>query len=140
MKSMFLSVNDAFVMYNWCKKLKVKRLQRRTILDGDRFYIKLTLGLSDAKTMLKYLKRTIHFRGIIAVVIISFALSWRYSMVVNNGNMYDFKKISFTGTEEEVDYLLDVIFLQEVCGLTYLNMDFIRQRRVNVIYLRLKFD
>tara|TARA_B100000123_G_C25730808_1_gene429153 strand:- start:1004 stop:1615 length:612 start_codon:yes stop_codon:yes gene_type:complete len=60
-----LSVNDAFVMFNWCKKLKVKKVQ--ILPDGNASFTK-KMGLLVTKRNLGFGKR-----------------SWRYSMIVNNG-------------------------------------------------------
>jgi len=60
-----LSVNDAFVMFNWCKKLKVKKVQ--VLPDGNGLFTK-KMGLLVHKKNLGFGKR-----------------SWRYAMVINNG-------------------------------------------------------
>tara|TARA_B110001469_G_C9581493_1_gene288423 strand:- start:429 stop:1049 length:621 start_codon:yes stop_codon:yes gene_type:complete len=60
-----LSVNDAFVMFNWCKKLKVKKVQ--VLPDGNGLFTK-KMGLLVHKNNLGFGKR-----------------SWRYAMVINNG-------------------------------------------------------
>ena len=60
-----LSVNDAFVMFNWCKKLKVKLVQ--ILPDGNANFTK-KMGLLVNKNNLGFGKR-----------------SWRYSMVIDNG-------------------------------------------------------
>ena len=60
-----LSVNDAFVMFNWCKKLKVKLVQ--ILPDGNANFTK-KMGLLVNKSNLGFGKR-----------------SWRYSMVINDG-------------------------------------------------------
>lgn len=60
-----LSVNDAFVLFNWCKKLKVKNVQ--VLPDGNGKFTK-KMGLLVNKNNLGFGKR-----------------SWRYSMVINNG-------------------------------------------------------
>ena len=60
-----LSVNDAFVMFNWCKKLKVKMV--KVLPDGNANFTK-KMGLLVKKNNLGFGRR-----------------SWRYSMVINNG-------------------------------------------------------
>lgn len=60
-----LSVNDAFVMFNWCKKLKVKKVQ--VLPDGNGLFTK-KMGLLVHKNNLGFGKR-----------------SWRYAMIINNG-------------------------------------------------------
>ena len=60
-----LSVNDAFVMFNWCKKLKVKKVQ--ILPDGNGSFTK-KMGLLVEKNNLGFGRR-----------------SWRYAMVVNDG-------------------------------------------------------
>ena len=60
-----VSVNDAFVMFNWCKKLKVKLVQ--VLPDGNGNFTK-KMGLLVNKSNLGFGRR-----------------SWRYSMVINNG-------------------------------------------------------
>lgn len=60
-----LSVNDAFVMFNWCKKLKVKKVQ--VLPDGNASFTK-RMGMLVKKKNLGFGQR-----------------SWRYSMVINKG-------------------------------------------------------
>ena len=60
-----LSVNDAFVMFNWCKKLKIKNV--KPLPDGNMKFTKKMSALVN-KSNLGFGKR-----------------SWRYSMIVNNG-------------------------------------------------------
>lgn len=60
-----LSVNDAFVMFNWCKKLKVKMV--KVLPDGNAHFTR-QMGLLVNKSNLGFGKR-----------------SWRYSMVIKNG-------------------------------------------------------
>lgn len=60
-----LSVNDAFVMFNWCKKLKVKKVQ--ILPDGNAVFTK-KMGLLVEKNNLGFGRR-----------------SWRYAMIVNKG-------------------------------------------------------
>ena len=60
-----LSVNDAFVMFNWCQKLKVKKVQ--ILPDGNANFTK-RMGLLVKKKNLGFGQR-----------------SWRYSMVIDNG-------------------------------------------------------
>ena len=60
-----LSVNDAFVMFNWCKKLKVKKVQ--ILPDGNAAFTK-KMGLLVEKNNLGFGRR-----------------SWRYAMIVNKG-------------------------------------------------------
>jgi peroxiredoxin len=60
-----LSVNDAFVMYNWCKKLKIKKV--KFLPDGNGDFTK-KMGALVEKNNLGFGNR-----------------SWRYSMVVNDG-------------------------------------------------------
>ena len=60
-----LSVNDAFVMFNWCKKLKVKMV--KVLPDGNAHFTK-QMGLLVNKSNLGFGRR-----------------SWRYSMVINDG-------------------------------------------------------
>jgi peroxiredoxin len=60
-----LSVNDAFVMFNWCKKLKVKNV--KVLPDGNGHFTK-KMGLLVSKSNLGFGKR-----------------SWRYSMVIKDG-------------------------------------------------------
>ena len=62
-----LSVNDAFVMYNWCKKLKVKKV--KFLPDGNGDFTR-KMGAMVKKNNLGFGDR-----------------SWRYSMVVNNGKI-----------------------------------------------------
>ena len=62
-----LSVNDAFVMFNWCKKLKAKNV--KPIPDGNGKFTK-AMGALVKKSNLGFGDR-----------------SWRYSMVVNNGRI-----------------------------------------------------
>jgi len=62
-----LSVNDAFVMFNWCKKLKVKNV--KPLPDGNAKFTK-KMGALVNKSNLGFGKR-----------------SWRYSMVVTNGKI-----------------------------------------------------
>lgn len=62
-----LSVNDAFVMFNWCKKLKVKNV--KPLPDGNAKFTK-KMGALVNKSNLGFGKR-----------------SWRYSMVINNGKI-----------------------------------------------------
>lgn len=59
-----LSVNDAFVMFNWCKSLKVKNV--KPLPDGNAKFTK-KMGALVNKSNLGFGKR-----------------SWRYSMVINN--------------------------------------------------------
>ena len=60
-----LSVNDAFVMYNWCKKLNIKKV--KFLPDGNGEFTD-KMGALVKKENLGFGKR-----------------SWRYSMVVRNG-------------------------------------------------------
>jgi len=60
-----LSVNDAFVMFNWCKKLKVKMV--KVLPDGNAHFTR-QMGLLVNKSNLGFGRR-----------------SWRYSMVINDG-------------------------------------------------------
>lgn len=60
-----LSVNDAFVMFNWCKKLKVKMV--KILPDGNAHFTK-QMGLLVNKSNLGFGRR-----------------SWRYSMVIDDG-------------------------------------------------------
>ena len=60
-----LSVNDAFVMFNWCNKLKVKNV--KSIPDGNGKFTK-AMGALVKKSNLGFGDR-----------------SWRYSMVINDG-------------------------------------------------------
>ena len=60
-----LSVNDPFVMFQWCKNLKIKNI--KPIPDGNGEFTK-KMGALVNKKNLGFGKR-----------------SWRYSMVVNNG-------------------------------------------------------
>jgi thioredoxin-dependent peroxiredoxin len=60
-----LSVNDAFVMYNWCKKLNIKKV--KFLPDGNGDFTK-KMGALVKKNNLGFGNR-----------------SWRYSMVVNDG-------------------------------------------------------
>lgn len=60
-----LSVNDAFVMFNWCKKLKVKMV--KILPDGNANFTK-KMGLLVKKNNLGFGQR-----------------SWRYSMVILDG-------------------------------------------------------
>jgi peroxiredoxin len=62
-----LSVNDAFVMFNWCKSLKVKNV--KPLPDGNAKFTK-KMGALVNKSNLGFGKR-----------------SWRYSMVINNGKI-----------------------------------------------------
>lgn len=62
-----LSVNDAFVMYNWCKKLKVKKV--KFLPDGNGEFTR-KMGAMVKKNNLGFGDR-----------------SWRYSMVVNDGKI-----------------------------------------------------
>ena len=62
-----LSVNDAFVMFNWCKSLKVKNV--KPLPDGNAKFTK-KMGALVNKSNLGFGKR-----------------SWRYSMVVKNGKI-----------------------------------------------------
>ena len=62
-----LSVNDAFVMFNWCKTLKVKNV--KPLPDGNGQFTKKMGALVH--------KKNLGFG----------ARSWRYSMVVNNGKI-----------------------------------------------------
>ena len=60
-----LSVNDAFVMFNWCKKLKIKKV--KPLPDGNGKFTK-KMGALVNKSNLGFGKR-----------------SWRYSMIIDNG-------------------------------------------------------
>ena len=62
-----LSVNDAFVMFNWCKKLKIKNV--KPLPDGNGKFTK-KMGALVNKSNLGFGQR-----------------SWRYSMVINNGKI-----------------------------------------------------
>ena len=62
-----LSVNDSFVMFNWCKKLKVKNV--KPLPDGNAKFTK-KMGALVNKSNLGFGRR-----------------SWRYSMVVDNGKI-----------------------------------------------------
>ena len=62
-----LSVNDAFVMFNWCKKLKIKNV--KALPDGNGKFTK-KMGALVNKSNLGFGQR-----------------SWRYSMVVTNGKI-----------------------------------------------------
>ena len=62
-----LSVNDAFVMYNWCKKLKIKKV--KFLPDGNGDFTK-KIGALVKKDNLGFGER-----------------SWRYSMVINKGKI-----------------------------------------------------
>ena len=62
-----LSVNDAFVMFNWCKSLKVKNV--KPLPDGNAKFTK-KMGALVNKSNLGFGKR-----------------SWRYSMVINNSKI-----------------------------------------------------
>lgn len=60
-----LSVNDAFVMFNWCQKLKIKKVQ--VLPDGNANFTR-KMGLLVKKKNLGFGHR-----------------SWRYSMIINEG-------------------------------------------------------
>tara|TARA_B100000795_G_scaffold270043_1_gene262148 strand:- start:2382 stop:2987 length:606 start_codon:yes stop_codon:yes gene_type:complete len=62
-----LSVNDAFVMYNWCKKMKIKKV--KFLPDGNGDFTK-KIGALVKKDNLGFGER-----------------SWRYSMVINKGKI-----------------------------------------------------
>lgn len=62
-----LSVNDAFVMFNWCKKLNIKKV--KFLPDGNGDFTR-KMGAMVKKTNLGFGER-----------------SWRYSMVVNDGKI-----------------------------------------------------
>lgn len=62
-----LSVNDAFVMFNWCKKLNIKKV--KFLPDGNGDFTR-KMGALVKKNNLGFGER-----------------SWRYSMVVNNGKI-----------------------------------------------------
>jgi thioredoxin-dependent peroxiredoxin len=62
-----LSVNDAFVMYNWCKKLNIKKV--KFLPDGNGDFTR-KMGAMVKKNNLGFGDR-----------------SWRYSMIVNDGKI-----------------------------------------------------
>ena len=62
-----LSVNDAFVMFNWCKKLDIKKV--KFLPDGNGDFTR-KMGAMVKKNNLGFGER-----------------SWRYSMVVNDGKI-----------------------------------------------------
>ena len=62
-----LSVNDAFVMFNWCKKLDIKKV--KFLPDGNGDFTR-KMGALVKKNNLGFGER-----------------SWRYSMVVNDGKI-----------------------------------------------------
>jgi peroxiredoxin len=62
-----LSVNDAFVMFNWCKKMKIKKV--KFLPDGNGDFTR-KMGALVKKNNLGFGDR-----------------SWRYSMIVNNGKI-----------------------------------------------------
>lgn len=62
-----LSVNDAFVMFNWCKKLNIKKV--KFLPDGNGDFTR-KMGAMVKKNNLGFGER-----------------SWRYSMVVNDGKI-----------------------------------------------------
>ena len=62
-----LSVNDAFVMFNWCKKLNIKKV--KFLPDGNGDFTR-KMGAMVKKNNLGFGDR-----------------SWRYSMIVNNGKI-----------------------------------------------------
>ena len=62
-----LSVNDAFVMFNWCKKLNIKKV--KFLPDGNGDFTR-KMGALVKKDNLGFGDR-----------------SWRYSMIVNNGKI-----------------------------------------------------
>ena len=62
-----LSVNDAFVMFNWCKKLNIKKV--KFLPDGNGDFTR-KMGALVKKNNLGFGDR-----------------SWRYSMIVNNGKI-----------------------------------------------------
>jgi len=62
-----VSVNDAFVMFNWCKKLNIKKV--KFLPDGNGDFTR-KMGAMVKKNNLGFGDR-----------------SWRYSMIVNNGKI-----------------------------------------------------
>ena len=62
-----LSVNDAFVMFNWCKKMKINKV--KFLPDGNGDFTR-KMGALVKKNNLGFGDR-----------------SWRYSMIVNNGKI-----------------------------------------------------
>ena len=62
-----LSVNDAFVMFNWCKKMKIKKV--KFLPDGNGDFTR-KMGAMVKKNNLGFGDR-----------------SWRYSMIVNDGKI-----------------------------------------------------